>query len=227
VTLLEHEDELSITSRAEITTRYAKAYVRAGRTDKGRVLDEVVSVTGWSRDNARRRLVAAAKRPPGGGRQVAKRPRKPRARKYSYDTLKVLQKVWAASGGQCGKYLAASMRIQLDGMTSADGTTSGQKAQAPAPTVWGALQARDATELIDFLVHTIGFVRTAVYADGDEVAHAQLDWPEGGGVMLGSHTPTRRATSGRSAPIAANPLRLPNPLNFLTSTTEMGTSRVR
>lgn len=74
-------------------------------------------------------------------------------------------------------------------MTSADGTASGQKAQAPAPTVWGAFQARDAPRLIDFLVHTVGFVRTAVYADGDQVAHAQLDWPEGGGVMLGSHKP--------------------------------------
>jgi hypothetical protein len=28
----------------------------------------------------------------------------------------VLQKVWAASGGQCGKYLAASMRTQLDAL---------------------------------------------------------------------------------------------------------------
>ncbi len=109
-------NELSVTSRAEITTRYASAYVKAGRVAKGRVLDEVVSVTGWSRDNARRRLVAAAKRPPGGGRQVAQRPRKPRARKYSYDALKVLQTVWAASGGQCGKYLAASMQLQLDGL---------------------------------------------------------------------------------------------------------------
>lgn len=33
--------------------------------------------------------------------------------KYSYDALKVLQKVWAASGGQCGRYLAASMALQL------------------------------------------------------------------------------------------------------------------
>jgi len=101
-------------SRAEVTTRYAKAYARAGKKDKGKVLDEVVSVTGWTRDNARRRLVAAARRSPGAGRQVAKGPRKPRALKYSYDTVKVLQRVWAASGGQCGKYLAASMRIQLD-----------------------------------------------------------------------------------------------------------------
>src|SRR5664279_5482662 len=39
-----------------------------------------------------------------------------RASRFSYDTLKVLQRVWAASGGQCGKYLAASMRTQLDGL---------------------------------------------------------------------------------------------------------------
>jgi uncharacterized glyoxalase superfamily protein PhnB len=59
----------------------------------------------------------------------------------------------------------------------------------PAPTVWATLQARDALALIDFLVDTVGFRRTAVYADGDQVAHAQLDWPEGGGIMLGSHKP--------------------------------------
>jgi len=105
---------LSMRSRAEVTTRYAKAYVKAGKKDKGKVLDEVVSVTGWSRDNARRRLVSAAKQPPGVGRAVAKPARKLRSPKYSYDTLKVLQRVRAASGGQCGKYLAASMQIQLD-----------------------------------------------------------------------------------------------------------------
>ena len=103
-------------SRAEITTRYAKAFKAADRRTKGRILDEVVSVTGWSRDNARRRLTGAAQCPPGGGRQVAQRPRKQRANKFSYEALKVLQRVWAASGGQCGKYLAASMDTQLDGL---------------------------------------------------------------------------------------------------------------
>ena len=102
-------------SRVEITSRYAKAYSRASKSEKGRVLDEVVSVTGWSRDNARRRLVAAA-RPPGAGRQVAARVRQQRSVKFSYDAIKVLQRVWAASGGQCGKYLAVSMRTQLDGL---------------------------------------------------------------------------------------------------------------
>ncbi|WP_237707597.1 DDE-type integrase/transposase/recombinase [Serinicoccus profundi] len=88
----------------------------AGKKVRGQILDEVVSVTGWSRDNARRRLRAAAKSPPGSGRRVAARPRKPRAAKFSYDATRVLQRVWAASGGQCGKYLAASMRTQLDAL---------------------------------------------------------------------------------------------------------------
>lgn len=104
-------------SRAEITIRYAKAYVKASKRERGRMLDEVVGVTGWSRDNARRRLVAAARTSPASkGKQVVPRPRKPRSPKYSYDAVRVLQRVWAASGGQCGKYLAASMQIQLDAL---------------------------------------------------------------------------------------------------------------
>ena len=61
---------------------------------------------------------------------------------------------------------------------------------ARPPSVWPAFRAHDAAALIDFLVDVVGFRRTAVYADGDDptrVAHAQLDWPEGGAIMLGSH----------------------------------------
>lgn len=68
-------------------------------------------------------------------------------------------------------------------------SNSAANTTAPAPTVWATLQARDAHALIDFLVEKIGFLRTAVYSDGDQVAHCQLDWPEGGGVMLGSYKP--------------------------------------
>lgn len=103
-------------SRTEITTRYAKAYRRASKKDRGRLLDEVVAVTGWSRDNARRRLSAAAGTKPGTGREVARRPRKPRARKYSSDAVGILQRVWAVSGGQCGKYLAVAMPVLLEGL---------------------------------------------------------------------------------------------------------------
>ena len=51
-----------MSSRAEITAKFAKAYVKAPKADKGKILDQVVEVTGWSRDNARRRLTAAAGR---------------------------------------------------------------------------------------------------------------------------------------------------------------------
>jgi hypothetical protein len=33
-------------SRAEITTKYARAYAKATKKDKGRILDAVVEVTG-------------------------------------------------------------------------------------------------------------------------------------------------------------------------------------
>jgi uncharacterized glyoxalase superfamily protein PhnB len=57
---------------------------------------------------------------------------------------------------------------------------------APPPQVWPTVRARDARALIRFLVEAFGFEETAVYGDGDVVHHAQLDWPLGGGVMLGS-----------------------------------------
>ena len=120
-----------MSSRAEITSKYARMYAKTGKKDKGRILDQVVEVTGWSRDNARRQLRTAAVSP-GPGRQVAVRPRKARSRKYSYDALKVLQKVWAASGGQCGKYLAASMRLQLDGLERHGELVDGHDRYSPA-----------------------------------------------------------------------------------------------
>ena len=62
--------------------------------------------------------------------------------------------------------------------------------EPPAPTVWAAFQARDPRRVIDFLVEVFGFEPTAVVEDGGTVVHAQLDWPEGGGVMLGAHKQT-------------------------------------
>jgi len=60
---------------------------------------------------------------------------------------------------------------------------------APRPTVWPAFQAHDPRAVIDTLV-ALGFEETACYTDEEGVIqHAQLSWPEGGGVMLGTHKP--------------------------------------
>ncbi|MEU8783343.1 VOC family protein [Streptomyces sp. NPDC048637] len=56
----------------------------------------------------------------------------------------------------------------------------------PAPQVWPTLRARDARALIRFLVDAFGFEETVVHGVGERVEHAQLSWPEGGGIMLGS-----------------------------------------
>jgi uncharacterized glyoxalase superfamily protein PhnB len=59
---------------------------------------------------------------------------------------------------------------------------------ANAPTVWPALRCDDAPALIAFLVDAFGFEKTLVVPGEGEgvVAHAELKWPLGGGVMLGS-----------------------------------------
>lgn len=76
-----------------------------------------------------------------------------------------------------------------------DDTMTTEAPSAPAtpsthpPTVWPAFQAVDPRAVIDFLV-ALGFEETACYTDDTGVVqHAQLDWPEGGGVMVGVHKP--------------------------------------
>jgi uncharacterized glyoxalase superfamily protein PhnB len=58
--------------------------------------------------------------------------------------------------------------------------------KTPPPQVWPTLSANDARALIRFLVDVVGFEETAVYGEGDVVHHAELAWPLGGGIMLGS-----------------------------------------
>ena len=64
---------------------------------------------------------------------------------------------------------------------------------------------RAARALIRFLVDVFGFEETVGYGEGDRVDHAQLFWPRGGGIMLGSardsdsagdHWPLRPGTFG-------------------------------
>lgn len=59
----------------------------------------------------------------------------------------------------------------------------------PAPTVWPCLSYSDEQAAIRFLVTAFGFEETLVVVPGDrdgEIVHAELRWPEGGGIMFGS-----------------------------------------
>lgn len=97
-------------SRREITKKFAGEYARAGKAEKGRLLDSLVQTTGWTRDHARRAIRVASVRKGAAGVQQ----RRPRPRKYSYDALVVLQEVWRLSGQPSGKYLAAVMDDTLE-----------------------------------------------------------------------------------------------------------------
>lgn len=52
--------------------------------------------------------------------------------------------------------------------------------------LWPNLGYDDAPAAITFLTDVVGFVLTARFDEDDLVAHAQLRWPPGGGVMISS-----------------------------------------
>lgn len=59
----------------------------------------------------------------------------------------------------------------------------------PAANVWPTFRYKDAKAAIKFLQEAFGFEVVAEYTSDenpDHVDHAELHWPEGGGVMLGS-----------------------------------------
>jgi len=72
--------------------------------------------------------------------------------------------------------------------------------------VWPTLTYRDAPAAIDFLQKAFGFEDPVVHGDGGDpsiVHHAELRWPFGGGVMLGSagrdDSPFGRRATGNDA----------------------------
>lgn len=104
------DEGLSMAARREITRKYAHQYRVASKKEKSVLLDSLTATTGWTRDHARRAIRAALARHGSASQQT----RRPRARKYSYDALKVLQHVWSVTGQPSGKYLAPVMDDTLD-----------------------------------------------------------------------------------------------------------------
>ena len=65
-------------------------------------------------------------------------------------------------------------------------TTTETATDVIAKTVWPCVVYDDALAAITYLTGAFGFEQRIVVADGDVVHHAELRWPEGGGIMLGS-----------------------------------------
>ena len=109
--------------RGIIIHDYLDVYTSASKRDKGSILDEIVVMTGWSRDHVRRRLAQLAHGPKLSPTEpVAQQ----RAAKYSDDSKAILEQVWDWSGRQSGKYLAAIMPLLLEALERHGSLVPGQ-----------------------------------------------------------------------------------------------------
>jgi len=77
--------------------------------------------------------------------------------------------------------------------SSSASSSSGARSTAGDPTkatfVWPCFSYEDAPAAVRFLCDVLGFEKSLVVTDGTDtsvVHHAELRWPEGGGVMFGT-----------------------------------------
>ena len=93
---------LTMAERKAVTRQMARRYRRASKREKGRMLDELCELTGWTRRHARRALAEAAS-------GTLERRRTPRQRTYGPEVLEPLRLIWATLNGPAGKRLAPFM----------------------------------------------------------------------------------------------------------------------
>jgi uncharacterized glyoxalase superfamily protein PhnB len=86
-------------------------------------------------------------------------------------------------------------------MTSSTTTTNSSPTTATSPGVWPTLSYRDAEAAVGYLVDVVGFTIAVVHRSADRpVAHAELRWPDGGGIMFGSDQGEQRWSGAAGAP---------------------------
>jgi len=96
--------------RKAVTKELARRYGRASKPEKGRMLDELCALTGWSRRHARRALLEAVRgTQPSGARRG-------RPAVYGEEVLRPLRKIWATLDGPTGKRLAPFLPEMVQAM---------------------------------------------------------------------------------------------------------------
>lgn len=100
---------LSMAERKAVTKQMVKRYKKAGKSEKGTMLDELCALTGWTRRHARRALTQAKNQP-------SPPPRRERPRIYGPEVLEALRFVWATLNGPAGKRLAPFMADAVEAL---------------------------------------------------------------------------------------------------------------
>lgn len=98
---------MDIKTRHTIVRSLAKRYKRAARKEKGKMLDELVSLAGYNRKHA----VVLLNGPP----RKVKRARRKRVSRYAM-ILPILRKLWAISNFASGKRLVPAIPLYLDAL---------------------------------------------------------------------------------------------------------------
>lgn len=99
---------ISMVTRDEILSVLVERYAAANRRDRGRMLDEVVAITGHHRKHAGRLLRS--------GTAVTRVGPRPSRRIYNDAVRQALVMAWEAADRICGKRLKASVPTLLDAM---------------------------------------------------------------------------------------------------------------
>lgn len=103
------EGKIPMTARRHVTNKLRTTYRKASKTDRSRILDEVITTTGMGRSTARRMLTGP--RLPDPGEHVDKRRLRPKT--YSDASRVLLEHVWALMGMPCGKYFVVMLPMWL------------------------------------------------------------------------------------------------------------------
>lgn len=108
---------LTMKERHSVVKELSRGYLRSRKKNRGHILDELVSLTGYNRDYAALLLRGYAHGTVYGPEGVLMKPSvsrtRCRARIYGEDVHKDLSKIWAIYDCHCGKYMAPGLKEMI------------------------------------------------------------------------------------------------------------------
>lgn len=112
-----------MSERRVLVKTHARDYQRAGKKEKGRILEVFVGVTGYNRSYAARLLRSHGRKIHMGGRLVAevdavRRVKRRRARLYGSAEAELLKRLWEYLDYPCGKRLVEALPGALESLAS-------------------------------------------------------------------------------------------------------------